>query len=90
MPLILFDIISTEIALKKGGIELNPLMKNRWVRWILSLLFKIIAVIWLFIMQITQPAVYQSIEIIFIILTVIYSLIAINNMVKLIILKKGI
>lgn len=89
MPLLLFDIISTEWALKHGARELNPIMKNKWVRWILTLLIKIIAVIWLFVIQISNPNVYDGIQALFIVLTVIYSIVAINNFVKIMLIKKG-
>ena len=82
MSLILFDIISTEIILKTRGNnarELNPILRNKWVRWVLTLLFKIGGMIWLFYTQITVPSTYNTIEIVFTILSIWFVIVFINN-----------
>ena len=85
MPLLIFDIISTEIAIKMGGRELNPLVRNIWIRWILNILIKLAAISWMFYIQITVPYYFLMMEIIFLIYVIWYGIIAINN--TLVILK---
>jgi len=87
-PLIISDIISTEYALKLGLREKNPLMRNKYVRWIFSFFGKILLPIYLFYIQMSRPNTYIGIEIGFIILSIIYLLCLINNIYFIIKVKK--
>ena len=88
MPIVIFDIISTEIALKMGARERNPIMRNKWVKWILNILVKLTAPSLMFYIQITIPSYYLLTEIIFLIYTIVYGMIAINNTIIILKLRK--
>ena len=90
-PLIVFDIISTEIALKSGGREINFIVRNKWIRWILTVIFKIVYMLCLFYIQLTTPSISisESLEIAFTILAVFYGIISGNNLRVLIILRQN-
>lgn len=76
---ILFDIISTEVALRMGGKELNPIMRNKWIRWVLTGFLKIgiiVFFIWIDIKGITQSIPTRTM---ILILTIHYGIVVINN-----------
>jgi len=72
------DIISTEYGLGKGAIEINPLVKNKWMRWGHHI-FKLSLPFILQHLRLQYPNSVDGVNISFLILIGVMSIIGINN-----------
>ena len=85
--LIMIDIITTEIALKKGGSEANLLMKNNYSRFIFSI-FKLDSPLFFIIIIYSYSYILDFLNFLSFLLIILYSFIDIKNAYFLNILNK--